>query len=211
MISLIPKSSQKFKVTYVLIALNIALYIYGVIIGGDLFYTPNSVVISLGQVNLFVLQFGQYYQLFTSLFIHASIVHLVGNMLFLLIFGLRGEEMFSLPEYLGIYFIGGLVGNLLSLIPTVVFGDMTFISVGASGAIFALFGACIIYDRRQMRQSIIGALVFAFFLFFINTGEGVNILAHLGGLVFGLVAGYIIASRRKPETQYNVKYSYQPI
>ena len=145
------------------------------------------------------------------MFIHASIVHLVGNMLFLLIFGLRGEEMFSLPEYLGIYFVGGLVGNLLSLIPTVVFGDLTFISVGASGAIFALFGACIIYDRRSMRQSILGALVFAFFLFFINTGEGVNILAHLGGLVFGLVAGYIIASRRKPETQYNINYSYQPI
>jgi rhomboid protease GluP len=211
MINLIPKSSQKFKITYVLIALNIALYIYGAIVGGDLFYTPNSVVISLGQVNLFVLQYGAYYQLFTSMFIHASIVHLVGNMLFLLIFGLRGEEMFSLPEYLGIYLMGGLIGNLLSLIPTVVFGDLTFISVGASGAIFALFGACIIYDRRSMRQSIMGALVFAFFLFFINMGEGVNILAHLGGLVFGLVAGYLIASRRKPEAQYNVNYSYQPI
>lgn len=206
----IPKSSQKFKVTYVLIALNIALYIYGAIVGGNAFVTGDNVVLELGQVNLLVLN-GYYYQLFTSMFIHASIIHLAGNMLFLLIFGLRGEEMFSLPEYLGIYLVGGLVGNLLSLIPTVVFGDIYFISVGASGAIFALFGACIIYDRRAMRQSILGALVFAFFLFFINTGEGVNILAHLGGLVFGLVAGYIIASRRKPETQYKINYSYQPI
>ncbi len=206
----IPKSCQKFKVTYILMAVNIALYIYGVIVGGDIFYTSRDVVLELGQVNLLVLN-GYYYQLFTSIFIHASIVHLVGNMMFLLIFGLRGEEMFSLPEYLGIYFIGGLIGNLLSLIPTVFFGDIYFISVGASGAIFALFGACIIYDRRQMRQSILGALVFAFFLFFINMGEGVNILAHLGGLVFGLVAGYLIASKRKPETQYNVNYSYQPI
>ena len=56
---------------------------------------------------------GAYYQLFTSMFIHASIFHLVGNMLFLLIFGLRGEEMFSLPEFLGIYLLGGLAGNLL--------------------------------------------------------------------------------------------------
>jgi rhomboid protease GluP len=130
------------------------------------------------------------------MFIHASIYHLVGNMLFLLIFGLRGEEMFSLPEFLGIYLIGGLVGNLLSL----VFGPF-FISVGASGAIFALFGACVIYDRRSVRQSILGALVYAFFLFFINTGEGVNILAHLGGLAFGLVAGYILASTRKPSQE----------
>ncbi len=62
--------------------------------------------------------------------------------------------MFSLPEFLAIYFLGGLAGNLLSL----AFGPY-FISVGASGAIFALFGACIIYYRRSVRQSILGALV----------------------------------------------------
>jgi rhomboid protease GluP len=213
MISLIPKSSQKFKITYVLIALNIAIYIYGAVVGGDLFEMSNNVIMSLGQVNIFVLYLGAYYQLFTSMFIHASIVHLVGNMLFLLIFGLRGEEMFSLPEYLGIYLIGGLVGNVLSLVPTILYPDAfyNFVSVGASGAIFALFGACIIYDRRQMRQSILGALVFAGFLFIINIGPSVNIFAHLGGLVFGLIAGYIIASRRKPETQHNITYSYQPL
>jgi rhomboid protease GluP len=138
------------------------------------------------------------------MFIHASIFHLVGNMLFLLIFGLRGEEMFSLPEYLAIYLLGGLTGNLLSL----VFGPY-FLSVGASGAIFAMFGACIIYDRRSVRQSILGALVYAFFLFFINTGEGVNVLAHFGGLAFGLAAGYIIASRRKPNQQYNAEFRFR--
>ena len=74
-------------------------------------------------------------------------------MLFLFIFGLRAEEMFSLPEYLGLYFIGGLVGNLLSL----AFGPL-FISVGASGAIFSLFRACVIYTRRSVRQSILGRL-----------------------------------------------------
>jgi len=50
------------------------------------------------------------------MFVHASIAHIGGNMLFLFIFGLRGEEMFSLPEYLGIYLIGGLAGNVLSLV-----------------------------------------------------------------------------------------------
>jgi rhomboid protease GluP len=207
MIVQIKKSSQKYKVTYVLIALNIAIYIYGAIVGGNALETGYNVVLTWGQYNDFVFQ-GAYYQLFTSMFIHASIVHLAGNMLFLLIFGLRAEEMFSLPEYLGIYFIGGLVGNLLSL----VFGP-AFLSVGASGAIFAVFGACIMYDRKAMQQSIVGALIFAFFLFFINTGEGVNILAHLGGLVFGLLAGYVLASRRKPEKEnrFTINYSYQPI
>ena len=193
---------EKYKPTYILIAINVAIYIYGAIVGGNAFTTSDNIVYVWGQVNLFVFQ-GAYWQLFTSMFIHASIVHLAGNMLFLLIFGLRGEEMFSLPEYLGIYLAGGLVGNLLSL----VFGP-SFVSVGASGAIFSLFGACIMYSRRSVRQSILGALVYAFFLFIINTGEGVNILAHLGGLAFGLIIGYIIATYRKPSDTYKIKYSY---
>ncbi len=197
-------NSTKYKPTYILIALNVAIFIYGAIVGGNAIYTSDSIVYTWGQVNLFVFQ-GAYWQLITSMFIHASIIHLAGNMLFLLIFGLRGEEMFSLPEYLGIYLVGGLVGNLLSL----VFGPY-FISVGASGAIFSLFGACVIYNRRSVRQSILGALVYAFFLFFINTGEGVNILAHLGGLAFGLIVGYLLASRRKPHEEYSVRYSYSP-
>jgi rhomboid protease GluP len=196
-------NAEKYKPTYVLIALNVAIYIYGAIVSGNALETGNEFVYVWGQVNAFVFQ-GAYWQLFTSMFIHASIFHLVGNMLFLLIFGLRGEEMFSLPEYLGIYLLGGLAGNLLSL----VFGPY-FISVGASGAIFALFGACVIYDRRSMRQSIVGALVYAGFLFIINTGSNVNILAHLGGLVFGLILGYIIASKRKPNQQYSVEFKYR--
>ncbi len=184
---------EKYKPTFILIGVMVAIYIYGAIVGGDAFITGDNVIFQWGQVNYSVFE-GAYYQLFTSMFIHASIVHLVGNMLFLFIFGLRGEEMFSLPEYLGIFLAGGFVGNVLTL----AFGP-NFISVGASGAIFALFGACVIYSRRSVRQSIVGALVYAFFLFFINTGAGVNILAHLGGLGFGLIVGYLIATRRKPD------------
>jgi rhomboid protease GluP len=198
---------EKYKPTYILIAINVAIYIYTSILSGNAIQTNIDVQAQWGQYNLLVFN-GWYYQLITSMFIHASIFHLVGNMLFLLIFGLRGEEMFSLPEFLSVYLVGGLFGNVLSLL----FGP-NFISVGASGAIFALFGACVIYDRRSVRQSILGGLVFAFFLFFINTGEDVNILAHLGGLVFGLLAGYLIASRRKPKyekTEFRYRHSNVP-
>jgi rhomboid protease GluP len=194
------KSSQKFRVTFILIAATIAAYVYTSIVGGNAVYTSQSVMIEWGQWNFAVFH-GLYYQLFTSMFVHASIAHLAGNMLFLLIFGLRGEELFSLPEYLGIYFIGGLMGNLLSLS----FGP-DFISVGASGAIFSLFGACVIYTRRSVRQSIVGALGYAFFLLLFSSGVGVNDLAHIGGLVFGLVIGYFLGSRRKPEEQ-NIPFS----
>lgn len=193
---------EKYKPTYILIALNVAVYIYTSILSGNALQTSIDVQAQWGQYNLLVFN-GWYYQLLTSMFIHASLFHLVGNLLFLLIFGLRGEEMFSLPEFLTIYLVGGLFGNILSL----GFGP-DFISVGASGAIFAMFGACVIYGRRSVRQSILGALVYAFFLFFINTGAGVNIAAHLGGLVFGLLMGYLIATRRKPNHEEKVRQSY---
>ncbi len=195
---------EKYKPTYILIALNVAIYIIGAIVGGNALDTPNDVAIAYGQVNYFVLN-GAYYQLITSMFIHASIFHLVGNMLFLLIFGLRGEEMFSLPEYLGIYILGGLAGNLLYL----GLGSLYVPAVGASGAIFSMFAACVMYDRRSIRQSIVGAIVFAFFLFFMNIGENTNLLAHFGGLAVGLILGYLIASHRKPQHEYHTEFKYR--
>jgi rhomboid protease GluP len=198
------KNSQKFKPTYILIALNIAFYIYTSVEGGDFMNTSGNMIVQYGQVNSLVIYSGYYYQLFTSMFVHANIAHIAGNMLFLLIFGLRGEEMFSLPEYLLVYFLGGLTGNLLSLVLL----PLDVPSVGASGAIFAMFGACTIYARRSVRQSIIGALIYAFFLLLLNSGIGVNNFAHLGGLVTGLLVGYLLATRRKSTTEYKISYSY---
>ncbi len=197
-------NSMKFKPTYILIALNIAFYVYTSVAGGDFLNTSNSMILQYGQVNEFVIYNGWYYQLFTSMFVHANIAHITGNMLFLLIFGLRAEEMFSLPEFLLVYFLGGLAGNLLSLWLMPLYVP----SVGASGAIFAMFGAVAVYARRSISQSIIGALIYAFFLFFISSGPGVNIFAHLGGLVAGLLIGYVLAMRRKPNAKYTVSYSY---
>jgi rhomboid protease GluP len=114
--------------------------------------------------------------------------------------------MFSLPEFISIYFLGGLTGNLLSLLllpPNVP-------SVGASGAIFAIFGAAVIYTRRSFRQSIIGALIYAFFLLFLSSGPSVNNFAHIGGLATGLAIGYVLATRREPHVRYTVRDSYSP-
>lgn len=197
-------SSQRFKVTFILMALNIAVYVYTSVAGGNFIETSGDMIWQYGQVNGLVLYYGWYWQLLTSMFVHASITHLVGNMLFLLIFGLRGEELFSLPEYLAIYFLGGLTGNLLSL----AFLPIDVPSAGASGAIFALFGACTIYARRAVGQSIIGALIYAFFLLLLSSGLNVNDSAHIGGLVAGLVIGYVLAIKRKPAAVYKIRYSY---
>ncbi len=197
-------NSEKYYPTYILIAANVLVYVYTSIVGGSFLETDPSMIYQWGQLGGAIIYGGAYYQLLTSMFVHASIVHLVGNMIFLLVFGFRCEEMFSLPEYLAIYFLGGLFGNLLSL------GFLPFDvpSVGASGAIFALFGAAVVHARRSVGQSIIGAIIYGFFLLFLSSAPNVNNLAHIGGLVVGIITGYILASRKGRGTQHRVSYSY---
>lgn len=198
------RSCKKFMPTYILIALNVIVYIYTSIIGGDFVSINVNVIATYGQYNLLVFN-GWYWQLFTSLFVHVNLMHILGNMLFLLIFGLRAEDLFAIQEYLLIYFASGLAGNLLTLL----FGPY-MISAGASGAIFGTFGACIIYIRRAIGQSVMTALFYAFFLFVISSGLNVNFLAHLGGLVVGLLIGYELAVMRKSKANYVYRYSYAP-
>jgi rhomboid protease GluP len=197
------KSSKEYMPTFIIIALNMIFYAYTSVIGGDFIETNYDVILQYGQVNYFVFN-GWYWQLFTSMFVHVNIVHLLGNMFFLLIFGLRAEEMFNIQEYLAIYFLSGLAGNLLSLL----FGPLAPPSAGASGAIFGVFGACVIYVRRSIGQSIITALMYSFFLFMINISPGVNVLAHLGGLVVGLLIGYFLAMKSQVKKPYRFSYRY---
>ncbi len=196
------KTSKKYMPTYILITLNIAIYVYTSIIGNNLLETSYSVIELYGQVNSLVYK-GAYWQLFTAMFIHAGLLHLFGNMFFLLIFGLRAEELFSAPEYFLIYLLSGLAGNLLTLLL-----GPEFASVGASGAIFGMFGAVAVYVRRAIGQSIISALMYAFFLLMISWSPGVNFLAHLGGLVSGLLIGYLLAVKRKRKIVYSYEYRY---
>jgi len=196
------KSSKRYMPTYIIIALNIIFYVFTSILSGNIVEMDYYVISQYGQHNLFVLN-GGYWQLFTAMFVHVSIIHLLGNMFFLLIFGLRAEELFSLKEYLLIYFLSGLTGNLLTLL----FG-INMVSAGASGAIFGMFGACIIYVRRAIGQSIISALLYAFFLFMISSGPNVNIFAHLGGLAVGLLIGYALAATRRFRVTYKYNYSF---
>ena len=192
------------ELTYIIIAINVIVYVYTSIIGGDFITTGDYPISLLGQVNYLVMH-GWWWQLITAMFVHVNIVHIAGNMFFLLIFGLRAEEFFNTQEYLLIYFMSGLTGNILTLL----LGPY-MISAGASGAIFGMFGAVIIYVRRVVNQPVGGALMYAFLMLVLSAGLGVNVLAHLGGVVAGLLIGYVLATSRKTQTIYKYQYSYQP-
>lgn len=187
-------------VTLLIAVANLLVYAYTSLAGGNFLVTGDSALLSYGQFNHSVFN-GEYWRLFTAMFIHTNIVHLLGNIFFLIVFGLRAEELFSKGEYLIIYFLSGLTGNILTLAlgPTV-------LSAGASGAIFGLFGACIIFIRRTLGQSLIGALIYSFFLLTITgTAPNVNILAHFGGLIAGLMMGYVFSLKRDSQAIYSYR------
>jgi len=186
------RTLPKLTPTTFLVMANLLVYVYTSVVGGSFVETSESVLYQWGQVNLYVMN-GWYWQLLTSIFVHVHIVHLSLNMLFLLIFGFRAEDLFSPEEYFFIYFLSGLSGNLMTLLLM----DPRTLSAGASGAIFGIFGACVIYMRKTFGQSIMGALLFSFLLLMMSMGRDVNIFAHFGGLVAGLIMGYALAKSRK--------------
>ena len=174
-----------------LIIANVLVYAYTAVVSGNILIINEDVLLWLGQDNAFVMN-GGYWQLFTSIFVHVNLLHLFGNMVFLLIFGIRAEDLFSTEEFFAIYFASGLLGNLLTLLMA-----PFIVSAGASGAIFGIFGACVIYLRKTFGESVMGALIFSFFLLMLSMSAGVNIIAHFGGLVAGLIIGYALAETRK--------------
>jgi rhomboid protease GluP len=191
--SLEVRSLPKLSPTIFLVAVNVAVYVFTSLIGGDFIQTSTSALLQYGQYNVSVWN-GAYWQLVTSIFVHIDIVHIALNMLFLVIFGLRAEELFSTEEYFTVYMLSGLAGNLLTLFIM----PIITLSAGASGAIFGMYGAGIIYMRKTFGQSILGALIYSFLLLILTAGTGVNIVAHFGGLAAGLIIGYALAKSRRP-------------
>jgi len=197
------KNSKDYMPTYALIAANVSVFVFTSILSGSI-TTSDEVVGAYGQVNASVWN-GEVWRLLTAMFVHADVLHIFGNMLFLLIFGLRAEDMFDVEEYMLIYFVSGLCGGLLTLF----LWPPDTISIGASGAIFGILGATLIYARRSIGQSMMTALMYAFFLFIINSvGPDVNYLAHFGGLAAGLLLGYALAASRRSRPSIRYSYNY---
>jgi rhomboid protease GluP len=180
--------------TTLLIVANVIVFVL-LVLGGDPAY---SILAQTGE--LFFGE-GYYWQVFTSLFVHFDITHILWNMFGLYYFGKLNETQFSNWQFYVIYFVSGLLGNIMSLylIP------LDVPSGGASGAIFGLVGAYVAIARRARHLGV--ALVYAAIIFVSSSGPGVNIFAHLFGLVGGIVLGVVFVSRRRP-IGYSESYSY---
>jgi len=187
--------------TTMLLILANAIVFIAMLVSGDLGDCTSAVCELLVQQNSVVLA-GAYWQLFTSMFVHFGPIHLVFNMFALYYFGRMDESAFSKASFLAIYFVSGLLGSLM----TVALMPADTVSGGASGAIFGLVGAYVAIARRAQHMGF--ALVYAVFLFIQSSVlPGVNIYAHLFGLIGGLILGLLFSQRRQ-SGGYSVSYSF---
>lgn len=149
-----------------------------------------------------IVQGGEYYRLFTCMFLHFGIEHLLNNMLVLFVLGSRLERVIGKIKFLLIYLLGGVLGNIISLYLELHAQNFA-VSAGASGAVFAVMGAMIYIVIRNkgrlgdlsMRQILIMA---AFSLYFGFVSTGVDNTAHVAGMVSGfLLAVFLYHPGRK--------------
>ena len=196
---LLVEELKKEPMTAILMLLNILVFLAVEITGGS---TGTMHMLEWGAAYTpFILGEGEYYRLFTSMFLHFGITHLVNNMLVLFVLGGRLERTVGKIKFLCIYLIGGIGGNVLSLLWDMHTGEFA-VSAGASGAVFAVLGGMIYVLIRMKghvedlsaRQILIMA---AFSLYFGFASGGVDNAAHIGGLIGGFLAVLLVFHPRK--------------
>lgn len=183
----------------VLVALNVVVFLALEFMGD----TENSAFM-LAHRALFpveVLADGEWYRLFTCMFLHFGIRHLGNNMVVLFFLGDNLERALGHVKYVILYVASGLCASALSLAMMLRTGDFA-VSAGASGAIFGVIGAMIyVLVRNQGRLEDLTAkrLIFmaALSLYFGFTSTGVDNYAHLGGLLSGILLAILLYRKKR--------------
>ncbi len=140
-----------------------------------------------------------------SMFLHGSILHVLGNMLFLWIFGNNVEDQLGRVGFLALYLVGGVVASLVHIRGNF---DSTAPFLGASGAVAVVMGAYIVWFPRARILTLV-PIVLIFFpvrlpamivlglwfvlQFFTQSSSGIATLAHIGGFVFGMLVAFVLA------------------
>ncbi len=144
----------------------------------------------------YITGYGEYYRIFTAMFLHFGFEHLFNNMLSLFVMGRILEAEVGKWKFLLIYFISGICGGVLSLCHDIIIGQNA-VAAGASGAIFGLIGAVLyIAIRRRGRAGNIsgrGLLVMTILSLYLGYAEGgIDNFAHIGGLIGGIILAVIL-------------------
>lgn len=172
-----------YPVVSAIIAINVIAYLITLIpiIGDKIFFMGMSVNGLIAQ--------GEWWRVVTSIFLHAGFFHILFNMFSLFLFGPELERIAGKLRFITIYLFSGIFGNVVAYL----FQSGNYASVGASGAIYGIFGAyaALVYYTRntvpQLKQIIMPIIVIGLIMTFIQSN--INIYAHIGGLITGFLFG----------------------
>jgi membrane associated rhomboid family serine protease len=190
-----PSGFQAFPATYVLIAINVVVFLVQIANGSGGFQKTG--------ISQFVADFalfgpsvaeGEWYRLLTCGFLHANLVHIGFNMLILFFLGRLLEPALGTPRFLVLYFASLLAGSLGALVL-----DPNALTLGASGAVFGLAAATFIIARGRGMEALasqIGFLI-VFNLVWSFVGSNISVGGHIGGLVGGALCALAIVAGEK--------------
>ena len=195
---------EKFKVyplTYSIIGINILVYIFSAVLSQNIVDMDMQTLVDMGALyGPYTVLKGEWWRLFTAMFLHGGMTHILMNMFSLYLIG-RGLEMyFDKRAYVIIYLFSGLLGGLASL-----YMHPQSVGVGASGAIFGVFGALAgfflahrdkiaTHSKAFMKDF---AVVLGINLVLGLSIPSIDVSAHIGGLVVGLIGGFVISKNPK--------------
>ncbi len=182
-------------VTIVIIVVNLAVFAVSAAMGAGLASPDPDKLVALGGSLPALTLSGQPWRLVTAMFLHAGVLHIAFNMFTLYSGGRVAETLFGRASYLAVYFGAGLVGGIAAMTKTAM-----IVSVGASGAIFGVFGAILAYlvahkeqldpEMRAKQLKSMGTFV-ALNLMIGFSVKAISLSAHIGGFVAGFAIAYV--------------------
>ncbi|HKX26297.1 MAG TPA: rhomboid family intramembrane serine protease [Blastocatellia bacterium] len=198
--------SRATPVTYAILIINLAVYLLMTVVsGGNFMETLISMndmrtVVAFGAKTNELLQQGEWFRLVTPIFIHGGLIHLASNSYAIWNIGPLVEKLYGSSRYLLIYLLSGIGGVAGSYLGSLTKPGSTP-SVGASGAIFGLFGLLFVFGyryrdelpenfRRRMSSGILPVIAINLFIGF--TIPVIDNSAHIGGLITGAILTFVI-------------------
>ena len=197
-------------VTYLLIAINAIIFLAEVIVTANFSdrAATNALLQTYGAIPNKVLG-GDIFSVISSMFLHGGIAHLIGNMLFLFVFGDNIEDKFGRIKYVLIYIAWGIAAAYAHSFYAVSTGGGEIPAIGASGAVSGVLGAYLVLFPRAKIFTIIAAFfittvripaiayipfwfVMQVILGLLNPLGGVAYFAHIGGFLAGVLTGYVL-------------------
>ncbi|MFQ5408334.1 MAG: rhomboid family intramembrane serine protease [Anaerolineales bacterium] len=192
------------RVTYVFLAANLLVFAAQWLLRALVGPVASNLVFALGaKVNAAIVA-GDYYRLLTMIFLHGGFVHVAFNSYALYVIGPSVERPFGHARFALVYLLAGITGSIFSF----VFNPHP--AVGASGAIFGLIGAIGVYlfsHRKifgpQARKQLNGILMITVINLAIGLNPGIDNWAHVGGLVGGVVLGWLLGPVWRLQSDYS--------